>query len=504
MAAEADLADALAQATSRQAGLVQALAQADAVTDAAEAERHRSEARAEALAAALDEARARAGAERLAGLDGVVGTLLELVELDEGFEGAFEAACGEAVAAVVVDGSPSARAALHALAAGQAGGAVIALPDPGRGMVLPFLPDLPGLEAVRSHVRSRLPGLDSLLDVLLASAVCVPGSWEEALDLALDRPDLVVVTRAGDRFATTAWRAGAGTTGATGAALEHARAAAEAAAAAAEVAGAGRLVARRQVHDARQAEEEARGDAQHNATRRTATATTLERVEAERRDVGTEAEALRADAAELAARVGREGDRVAELEALLPALEAEEAARGERNLARQAARRRLEDHERAVATLRRDLAVKAASLDERRSFLTRRQAEVEDRLRRFEAERADAGARRVRLEEDAATLAGLAAALQPCGDQLERLLAGLRERRARQSALTRAATERLGRLRRERQAAEHGLGEVRERQQRADLDRAETTLRLEAAVEALRRDLEIEPEEAMAATMPEL
>jgi chromosome segregation protein len=50
----------------------------------------RWEARAEALALALDEARAAAGAERLADVAGVVGTLLDVVEVDPGWEAAFE------------------------------------------------------------------------------------------------------------------------------------------------------------------------------------------------------------------------------------------------------------------------------------------------------------------------------------------------------------------------------------------------------------------------------
>ena len=62
-------------------------------------------ARAEALASALDQARARAGAEQLREVDGVVGTLLDLVEIDAGWEVAFEAAAGEALAAVVVRAS---------------------------------------------------------------------------------------------------------------------------------------------------------------------------------------------------------------------------------------------------------------------------------------------------------------------------------------------------------------------------------------------------------------
>ena len=84
---------------------------------AAEAEVRTASASVEALALALDEARSRAGAEHLAGIDGVLGTLLDLVEVDEGFEAAFEAAAGSALDAVVVSGPNHARQALRALEA---------------------------------------------------------------------------------------------------------------------------------------------------------------------------------------------------------------------------------------------------------------------------------------------------------------------------------------------------------------------------------------------------
>ena len=55
--------------------------------DAAQAERHTWTARADALGQALDAARSRAGATRLAAVDGVVGTLLDLVDIDPGLGG---------------------------------------------------------------------------------------------------------------------------------------------------------------------------------------------------------------------------------------------------------------------------------------------------------------------------------------------------------------------------------------------------------------------------------
>ena len=95
-------------------------------TVAAESEQHAWQARVEALALALDEARSRAGTERLAGIDGVLGTVLDLVEIDAGWEAAFEAAAGEALAAVVVDDVDTGRRALDALHGEALSGAVLA------------------------------------------------------------------------------------------------------------------------------------------------------------------------------------------------------------------------------------------------------------------------------------------------------------------------------------------------------------------------------------------
>ncbi len=174
---------------------------------AAEQEQRSWLARADALAQALDEARARAGAERLAGLDGVVGTLLELVEIDEGWEAAFEAAAGEAVAAVVVDGVDAARRALQQMHDRAEPGAVLPLDVASAPGSLALDAAAIG-EPVRSHVHARQSSVNSLLDALLATAVLVDGGWPAALDVALAHPGIVAVTREGDRFSTMGWRAG--------------------------------------------------------------------------------------------------------------------------------------------------------------------------------------------------------------------------------------------------------------------------------------------------------
>jgi chromosome segregation protein len=88
--------------------------------------------------------------------------------------------------------------------------------------------------------------------------------------------------------------------------------------------------------------------------------------------------------------------------------------------------------------------------------------------------------------------------------EIEAELDVLRDRRRRQSEESRAVAAELDQLRRERTAAEKALEQLRERAGRVELAEAETRLRIETAVESIRRELDREPEQAMAAPCPPL
>ena len=499
--AEPPLVGAHDQAASRRATAEAVWADAETALRSAEADSQTWSARAEALGLALDEARARAGAERLAGVDGVIGTLLELVEVDDGWQEAFEAAAGEAIAAVLVDGVDGARRAIEHLRAGGASGAVLPL-----DAVRPADPvhlSLGG-EAVRAHVRSPRDDVERLLDGMLADAVAVDGGWADALDLARAHPGVVVVTRDGDRFSASGWRTGAAGAGATGAALAEARERSTVAAASTARARQAVLDARAALAQAAEAEAQAAAALEQHDDRRTALADAMHRLESERAAVSAEADALAGHVAELDARIERDGGRVAELEGVLPALEAEEAAGHERAVALRSARRRLEERAAAVTTLRTDIEVRAAGLEERRSVLTGRLSEAEARLTRFAVEREEAAGRRSHVDVLLARTGRLGAMVDDRLAVIDAELATLRDRRRRQSEAARAAVERLDALRRDRRAAEQRLAELRERANRAELDEAEARMRLEAATETLRRDFDCEPERAIETECPEL
>ncbi|MGI8793089.1 MAG: chromosome segregation protein SMC, partial [Acidimicrobiales bacterium] len=499
-----DLADHVEAAEARRVGAEAAQGDAETALRDVGGEAHAWRARAEALALALDEARARAGAERLADVDGVVGTLLDLVDIDEGWEAAFEAAAGEAIAAVVVDSVEAGRRALAHLQAGDAAGAVLALGAPALPVSLPFEATAVG-QPLRERVRSARSEVEALLDVLLAPAIAIDGPWEQALDLALAHPELVVVTLDGDRFAGGGhWRTGAAGAGATGAALEEAVAKASEAEASANEASEHARLARAEVGHARADEQQSTRALEANERRMANASTSLQRIDGERSDVATETETLSAHLAELRERVDREHERVAELERLLPDLEAEEAAGQERLAGLRSARNRLDHRAAAVSALRTDLEVRAAGLEERRTFLSRRVFEVDERLKRNIAQRDQAEQGRVALDQRARATDRLSATVKARLELIEERLGDVRARRQQQSDAARAAAEHLDGLRRRRSESERKLTELRERLQRAEIEEAEVRLRLETALETLRRDFDCEPETATKAECPEL
>ena len=185
-------------------------------------------------------------------------------------------------------------------------------------------------------------------------------------------------------------------------------------------------------------------------------------------------------------------------------VEAEEAAGVERLEALRTARRRLEERIAAVGALRTGLEVQAASVEVRKAELTRRLAEIEDRLARHADERQDAQAERQRLETLVARTDRLAAFVANRLAALDGALARLRRRRQQQSEAAAAAASRLDAARAARSAAERRLEEVRERARRVELEEAEARMRLEAAVETVRREFDCEPDAAVAAECPVL
>ncbi len=439
----------MAETEAAHAAAAQRLETAEESLRQAEQEHHRSAARADALAKALDEARGAAGAELLAGVTGVVGTLLDLVEVDSGWEDAFEAAAGASLAAVVVSGSDSARAALSRLRQGEATGAVLALHTAvggsGSGAALADAAigasPVPG-EPVRAHVRGRrgrdVAGLDRLLDTLLANAVCPLGGWTGAIDLALDRPDLVVVTREGDRFSASGWRVRAGGGVVTAAVVDEARERAERAQVEAERAVEERRLARVAVDETRAAAAEAVRSDDRNEGAHLSARNALGRVTNERSGMTAEIEETSRQYTELDERIERDAARLVDLQDEIPVLDAARVAAADQAEADRSDRVRIDERIAATAVRRKAWEVRAAGLVERRRVLSDRLMEVERRLTGHADEREQAAERRRRLEADAVAVERLLGVVSGAQLELDGALGELRDRHRLQLEAVRA------------------------------------------------------------------
>src|SRR4029079_11698394 len=124
----------------------------------------------------------------------------------------------------------------------------------------------------------------------------------------------------------------------------------------------------------------------------------LPRLQGERREGAVEVDGLQRTLAEVVERSDRELARIAELEQLLPALEADEANEAAAAKARGEARAALEARAGLLASRRTDLEVRNAGLHDRHDYLHRRLEETERRLATDAAARAEAEEHRSKIE----------------------------------------------------------------------------------------------------------
>ena len=466
----------------------------------AERKSARVAARLEALEAAMASTRARAGAEHLASIEGVVGALIDLLSIESGWDAAVKAALGDSVAAVVVANPASARRAVQQLQQNEHNGAILSL-----GLFAPTSISLPsGVDAVRSHVSpaSGAPnGCHDLLDALLNGIGCV-ADINAAMSVIESHPQSVVVTRRGDKLSAAGWRLGAADEVGSIEVIEATRKEVEAAEA--EVA---RLDAeadkqRRILVETRSliSDLQKKFDQQTRAV--DAASDRLTNAINDRRANGAEREMTLKSLDDIRVRIDSYQKRVLELEAILPALEESEAAEIAAAKAQGEARAAIDSKAAHLGMRRKDLDIRIAGLREREQFLKQRLDETERRLEVDTAARQEAGVRRQRIEQSLLAIGRLSALVEKHRTSAEERLAVLYEARRRQSDEVREINARLDAARRGRQEAEQELEALRERSRRVDVEEAETRMRLESASEMIRRDLEVEPEVAEAAPVP--
>lgn len=447
-------------------------------------EQQRFKARQEALRLALDDSGSAASSGDLVAGDGTVGLLADLVEVDESARAAFRAAVGEVTRTVVVADSEAARRTLEELAGNGFGMSVLKLCYRADVENLP-----PGLETMRSKVRAGDPRVESLLDAVLASIVYVDDDWRGAVDVAVAHPDLVVVSRAGDRLSPRGWQL-ASSAGGMAAALDEANEQLEVTALAHSAAVDCLAVAEAELAttEARVAETSQRLDSVD--TRVAVAAAEVRRSQAELRDITTRSAALVERLDEIDQRLQRDRERSKELEQQLPELTAAEA--------------KCELESAAVSDRRTELTRRCAAVEERRRLLSDRKRELDARLAAASRDQDRAGDRYQALDRRSAVLARLDRLLAIRLKGLEDELDQVRTRRRRQSEQVREVACRLDDLRTERDSLEQDLEALRRAGVLGDVRSAELRTKLQTTVERLGSDHGLEPDAAATARRPRL
>lgn len=432
-----------------------ASADAEAALREAEAEHHRAEARLETLSSVVLDAGAAPAVTAGAGSDpsdGVLGTLGDLIDADEGASAAVAAALGAEIGSTVVADADAARRFLEEQPAGSVLIAPAEPPPPPEAPAglsgssataatsAPPPVGLPaGLSGLRDRVRARNPATERLLDVLLGAVVMVDGDWRAAARVAIDHPGLTAVTSAGDLLGACRWRLGAGSASPLRAVIDEA--------------GARARLAR----------------------------TARDRADAALAEARSALAGCQARAAELA-----------------------EALDQERRRRQAEARTAVEEQAAAVADRQARLGARAAGLDQRRGLLEARLGQIDSRLERYEARRRASSDAAEALDRQSSTLARLHREIERRARWIDSELAAAAELHKRQSEEARAVVARLEELRRSSAAAERRLEDLRAAGARSDVEEAELRTRLQVAVEKLRADHRLAPDAAVGAPAPEL
>lgn len=460
----------------------------------------RASARLEALEAAMASTRARAGAEHLASIEGVVGALVDIISIDQGWDAAVKAALGDSVAAVVVSDPASARRALDQLRNAEHNGAILSL-----GVQRATSTQVPaGVDSVRGHVRPAAGapnGSDALLDALLSGVGCVD-DISRAISVVEAQPSAVVVTRRGDKLSPGGWRLGAADEVGSIEVIEETRREVESATNELSRLDAEVEKQRRVLLESRTLIADLQKKREQQSRAVDAASDRLTNAINDRRANGAEREMTLKSLDDIRVRIDDYQKRVSELEAILPALEESEAAEIAAAKAQGEARAVIDSKATHLGMRRKDLDIRLAGLREREQFLKLRLSETERRLEVDTAARQEAGVRRQRIEASLLAIGRLAELVERHQHAAEARLTVLYDLRRRQSDEVREVNARLDAARRGRQESEQELEAVRERGRRVDVEEAETRMRLEAATEMIRRDLEVEPEIAEQAPVP--
>ena len=431
--------------------------------------------------------------------DGVIGILSDLIQIEPGYETAFETATDGLLSTVIFDTTENAIQALNNVEIEDRSFSLASLDANFTESDESQIGD-----PLRRHVSSTNEILDSFLDRILLDVIVHEGDLRSKVETLLKNPRLTIVNKNGDRFSSSGWRIGQRDKANIKKILKDAQ---------------NRFLSEEKKVQEKQLSysqceskinlfendlSEQQKQLEECKSKETSLSESIQRLRVEQKTLDIENQTLEERISENEQRIKEEIRQITELQIHLQELE--EAEKTSVQAAQRMAdeRSQLESRSAETAARRTECEVRSADIRGRLAVVKERVNELDTRLERLSGERTGVADRTETIEKKETATSFLLDSLDLRNEIIERRLTELRNHRRDQSDRVRKITSQLDELRSSRRKREDEVRKLREEQARLEIERAETRLKLENLTETIRSEFEREPNSIGELPSPEL
>ncbi|MFL3011691.1 MAG: chromosome segregation protein SMC [Acidimicrobiales bacterium] len=430
---------------------------------------------------------------------GSLGFLKDLIEIDTGFEKAFESAVGDIFSTIIFDTKENAIEALSNIDIETRSASVVAIDTQ-----FEKLHTINAENSLRRYVNSTNETLGPLLDQLLCDVIVHEGGLHDIVEIVVNNPEITVVNKRGDRFGSLGWRLGQKDQGNIKNILNEAE---------------NRLSTEEKKVEEKQlllseTEEQIKKIEAHLAetqkkfeeSKRSESSLSeiLQKIRVEQKANDVENQVAQDRIDENDQRIRNETRQITELQIRLEELEEAEKTSVQAAQRMTDERSGLESRSAETAARRTECEVRSADIQGRSAVVKARVSELDARLEKLSGERKEVTNRSEIIEKKEKATVFLINSLDSRTETIEKRLADLRMHRRDKSDRVREVTSQLDELRSSRRKIEDEIRTLRDEQSRLEIERAETRLKLENLTEMMRSEFDREPNSIGELSVPEL
>ena len=430
---------------------------------------------------------------------GSLGFLSDLIEIEPGYEKAFESTVEDFLSTIIFDTKENAIEALSKIDVESSSASVVVIDTRFEKLKVKNVSN-----QLRSHVSATDETLDLFLDQLLANVVVHEGGLDEIVETVVRNPEITVVNKTGDKFGFLGWRVGQKDQGNIKNILEDATSRLlleEMKVEEKQTIFSGNETRTQEMEDHLDETQKKFEECKRNES---SLSESLQKIKVEQKANDLENQTIQDRINENDQRIKNETRQIAELQIRLEELEEAEKTSVQAAQRMTDERSRLESRSAETAARRTECEVRSADIQGRLAVVKARVSELDIRLEKLSGERKEVAGRSEIIEKKERATSFLIDSLDSRTEIIEKRLTDLRIHRRDQSDRVREITSQLDELRSSRREKEDEVRTLREKQSRLEIERAETRLKLENLTETMRSEFDREPNSIGELSDPEL